>query len=68
MPWARDVVRLIPEPVLYTVLSVSGRGVHVFVRATEARGTRRPVGDGGVERYTRARFIRCGTPLVIDQS
>ena len=67
-PWARDVVRLIPEPVLYTELSVSGRGVHVFVVATESRGTRRPVGDGGVERYTRARFIRCGTPLVIDQS
>ena len=62
-PWARDVVRLIPEPVLYTELSVSGRGVHVFVAATESRGSRRPVGDGGVERYTRARFIRCGTPL-----
>lgn len=54
-PWARDAIENIPEPVLFMERSVSGRGVHVFVEAPEGRGTRR----GGIERYTRARFIRC---------
>lgn len=61
-PWAREVVDAISEPVLHVEKSVSGEGLHVFVEAAECRGWRRPVGDGCVERYTRARFIRCGEP------
>lgn len=52
--WGREVIELIPEPVLFMEVSQSGRGVHVFVEAAEGRGSRR----GGVERYTRARFIK----------
>lgn len=65
--WAREVVSAIPEPVLYVERSVSGEGLHVFVEAVECRGWRRPLGDGCVERYTRARFIRCGEPYVLQR-
>lgn len=51
---AHAFLATIPEPVVYVERSVSGHGIHVFVEAPEGRGTRRP----GVERYTRARFIR----------
>ena len=61
-PWARSVVEAITESIVYVERSVSGRGLHVFVEAAEARGIRRSIGDGSVERYTRARFIRCGEP------
>ncbi|WP_246815932.1 hypothetical protein [Corynebacterium sp. HMSC28B08] len=64
-PWAREVVESISEPVLYLEVSQSGRGLHVFIEAVEGRGSRRRVGDGGVERYTRARFIRNGTPFTL---
>ena len=47
-------VASVPERVLFVERSVSGTGAHVFVEAPEAPGRRRP----GVERYTRARFIR----------
>ena len=53
-PWAREALDSIPESVVFTEVSKSGTGVHVFVRADESPGTRR----GNVERYTRARFIR----------
>ena len=52
--WARQALDGIPEPVVFTEVSMSGTGLHVFVRAGESPGTRR----GNVERYTRARFIR----------
>lgn len=51
---ARAFIASIPEPVVFVERSMSGLGVHVFVEAPEGPGTRR----GGVERYTRARFIR----------
>ena len=57
-PWARDILDRITEPVLFTEVSVSGEGLHVFVEAPEGRGSRRAVGDGGVEFYSRGRFIR----------
>lgn len=49
-----DFIAAIPEPVIFVERSVSGRGLHVFVEAGERRGFRR----GGVEFYSRARFIR----------
>jgi len=51
---ARDFIASIPEPIVYVERSMSGDGVHVFVEADEGPGTR----GSGVERYTRARFIR----------
>lgn len=51
---ARSFIASIPEHVLWIERSMSGSGVHVFVEASEGPGRRR----GGVERYTRARFIR----------
>lgn len=57
-PWARDVLEGNRWPVVFAETSVSGRGVHVFVLADEGPGSRRPVGDGAVEFYSRARFIR----------
>lgn len=53
-PWAREVLAGIHEPVLFSEVSVSGRGVHVFVEAEERRGSK----GGGVEFYSRDRFIR----------
>ncbi len=44
----------ITEPIIFTEVSRSGDGLHIFVAATEGPGIRRP----GFERYTRARFIR----------
>ena len=61
-PWVREVIDSIEEPIVYVERSVSGRGLHVFVQAEESRGVRSYVADGSVERYTRARFIRCGEP------
>lgn len=57
-PWARDILDGITERVLFTEVSVSGEGLHVFAEAPEGRGSRRAVGDGGVEFYSRGRFIR----------
>lgn len=51
---ARAFVATVPERVVFVERSLSGAGVHVFIEAPEGPGTRRP----GVERYTRARFIR----------
>lgn len=50
----RDFITAIPEPIIFVERSVSGRGLHVFVEVEERRGFRR----GGVEFYSRARFIR----------
>ncbi len=44
----------ITEPILFTEVSRSGNGLHIFVAAAEGPGIRRP----GFERYTRKRFIR----------
>lgn len=59
--WARQIIAEIAEPVIYTELSKSGNGLHIFVKADEGRGYRRAVADGSVERYTYGRFIRLGT-------
>ncbi len=51
--WAREVVHTVGSA-LWLERSVSGTGLHVFVRAGEGPGFRR----GAVEFYSRARFIR----------
>ncbi len=51
---ARAFIATVTEPVLFVERSVSGHGVHIFITAPEAHGSRRD----GVERYTRQRFIR----------
>lgn len=53
-PWAAEAVASISEPVLWVERSMSGSGLHLFVEAPAGPGSRR----GGVERYTRERFIR----------
>lgn len=52
--WAQEVVdRIPPESVVWSERSMSGDGLHVFVRSPERPGRRRD----GVEFYSRARFI-----------
>lgn len=53
---ARSLVALIPEPIIFMERSMSGRGVHVFVRMGEGAGTSKWQGRHG--RYPRGRFIR----------
>lgn len=57
-PWARKVLDRVREPVIFAEVSVSGRGLHVFVLAPEQPGQVVSVPGGTVERYYRARFIR----------
>lgn len=59
--WARQVIASIEEPIIYTELSKSGNGLHLFIKADECPGSKRAVADGSVERYTFGRFIRLGT-------
>lgn len=64
--WARTALAEIPEPVLYTEVSQSGRGLHVFVSAPAGRGSVREVGGGRLERYTTGRYIAMtGTPYTL---
>lgn len=51
VPWAAEALASIDSP-LWVERSMSGEGLHVFVRAAEAPGRR-----GRVEFYSRARFI-----------
>lgn len=53
VPWAREILDDIDSPI-WTECSISGEGLHVFVSAPEQRGFKR----GGVEFYSRQRFIR----------
>ena len=52
--WAREAVESLDYPVLFVERSMSGRGLHVFHERPEGPGSRR----GGVECYSRGRFIR----------
>ena len=53
-PEANAAIANITEPIVWVERSMSGTGLHIFIRADEAPGWKR----GGVERYTRQRFIR----------
>lgn len=57
-PGAWSVLDSITERVLLVEVSMSGEGLHVFVEAPEGPGSKRKVGDGGHEFYSRGRFIR----------
>lgn len=61
--WARDVLDSIESP-LFTEVSQSGEGVHVFVEAPEGKGWK--VRDGrNIEFYSAGRFIAVtGVPLI----
>lgn len=63
LPWAAEFAAGVQEPVIFTELSVSGTGAHVFVLAPESKVEKFAVGSGRVERYTRNQFIRCGVPV-----
>lgn len=62
---ARQFAQTIDEPIIYAERSMSGDGVHIFIRAEEAPGWRRTVDGLQVEKYTRQRFIRV-TGLTFD--
>lgn len=53
-PWVRGFIESIPERVLFMETSMSGTGIHIFIEAEEARGSRR----GQIEKYSKSRFIR----------
>ena len=52
--WARAAVESLEGPVLLVERSMSGRGLHVFHECPEGPGR----AHGGVEHYSRERFIR----------
>ena len=54
--WAAEAIRDIPERVIFSEISQSSEGVHVFVEAEEGPG--RKIRDGrNIERYTAGRYI-----------
>ena len=54
--WAAEAIRAIPERVIFSEISQSSEGVHVFVEAEEGPG--RKIRDGrNIERYTAGRYI-----------
>jgi primase-polymerase (primpol)-like protein len=54
--WARDALAAITERVIFTEVSQSGEGLHVFVEAPEAPG--RKIRDGrNIEFYSSGRYI-----------
>ena len=54
--WATEAIRAIPERVIFSEISQSSEGVHVFVEAEEGPG--RKIRDGrNIERYTAGRYI-----------
>lgn len=55
---AREFIKSIPEPIVFTERSMSGDGVHVFIEATGGAGWKRNINGLSVERYTKDRFIR----------
>lgn len=51
-PWAAQILK--KETPAYIERSISGNGLHVFIRTPEGPGRK----IGNIERYSRARFIR----------
>lgn len=56
--WARALVTEWAPRTVFAETSMSGKGVHLFVRVTESRGQRVELEDGRAEFYSWGRFIR----------
>lgn len=62
--WAREAIAAIAERVIFTEVSQSGEGVHVFVEAPEGPGRVIRDGERCIEFYSAGRYIAVtGTPL-----
>ena len=55
--WAREAIASITEPVIFTEVSQSGEGVHVFVAAPEGPGRVIREGERCIEFYSTGRYI-----------
>lgn len=55
--WARDAIAAISEPAIFTEVSQSGEGVHVFVAAPEGPGRVIRDGERCIEFYSTGRYI-----------
>ena len=55
--WVAEFIASIPERVIFTEVSQSGEGVHVFIEAPESKGARTVTDGRHVERYTVGRYI-----------
>lgn len=56
-PWAQEVLDEYGPASILTEVSMSGRGLHLFLPMPEAPGRRIRNGDVKIEVYSRARFI-----------
>lgn len=56
-PWAQEVLDEYGPDSILTEVSMSRRGLHLFLRMDEAPGRRIREGDVKIEAYSRARFI-----------
>lgn len=63
--WAREAIEAITEPVVFSEISQSGEGVHVFVETPEGKGSK--IRDGrNIEFYPSGRYIAVtGRPLTL---
>lgn len=57
-PWAAELVAEWSPRTVFAETSMSGKGVHLFVRVTESRGQKVELEDGRAEFYSWGRFIR----------
>lgn len=56
--WAVEFIKTIDAPIIYAERSISGEGLHIFIKANERAGQKLRFMGKAVEAYTRQRFIR----------
>ncbi|CAB0627760.1 hypothetical protein [Corynebacterium diphtheriae] len=56
--WASEFIKTIDEPIIYAERSISGEGLHIFIKTDERAGQKLRFMGKTVEAYTRQRFIR----------
>lgn len=56
--WVFEFIKTIDEPIIYAERSISGEGLHVFIKTDERAGQKLRFMGKTVEAYTRQRFIR----------
>ena len=56
-PWAQEVVTGYADDSILTEVSVSGRGLHIFLPMSEGPGKRIRDGERNIEIYSRDRYI-----------